>query len=154
MACRFGALITVWLLAFASSAGALNMYLGNVAVEDLTAWGFINSTGNELLSWDGGTTDEIHEWFGYMGNDNGVVRIDNNNFDLVGSFDDLDGDGVATANLSLNSTGASDLGLSVGGILITHRFSLVESPVAIDDEGLVFDVSIMNNSGADLSFNY
>ncbi len=105
MASRIGVLITIWSLALASGASALNMSGGN-------------------------------------------------NFDLVGSFDDLDGDGVATANLSLNSTGASDLGLSVGGILITHRFSLVQSPVAIDDEGLVFDVSIMNNSGADLSFNY
>lgn len=138
MACRIGVLIAVLSLAFAGSARALDMTQGNVVVQDLTAWGFINSTNNELLSWDGGTTDEMYELFGYLGNSDGVVRVDSNNFDLVGSFDDLDGDGSATANLILNSTGASDLNLSLGDILITHTFTLVDAPVATDDEGLIF----------------
>lgn len=154
MACRIGVIIAIFLLAFASDARAINMYKGNVAVEDLTAWGFINATNGEVLSWDGGTTDEMYELFGFLGNRDGVVRIDSNNFDLVGSFDDLDGDGVATANLSLNSTGASDLNLNLGDILISHTFSLVDTPGVSDGEGLLFDVTITNNSGGLLSFNY
>jgi len=152
MECRIGVLITVCTLAFASSAGALNMTSGNVSVQDLSAWGFINTTDNEMLSWDGGTTDEMYEWFGYVGNAADVVRVDSNNFDLVGSF--TDSGGVATANLTLNSTGANDLNLSVGDILITHTFTLVDSPTAFDDEGLLFDVTITNDSGAALDFNY
>lgn len=150
--CRIGVLIAFWSLALASSAGALNMTAGNVVVQDLTAWGFINSTDNELLSWDGGTTDEMHEWFGYLGNADGVVRVDSNNFDLVGSFSDSGG--VATANLILNSTGANDLNLSVGDIWITHTFTLLDAPSVADDEGLLFDVTIGNDSGGPLDFNY
>jgi hypothetical protein len=152
VACRIGVLIAFWSLVVASSAGALNMSAGNVVVEDLSAWGFINTTDGELLSWDGGTTDEMYEWFGYVANGDGIVRVDSNSFDLVGSFSETGG--VATANLTLNSDGASDLGLSIGDLLITHTFTLVDSPSASDDEGLLFDVTITNDSGGDLDFNY
>ena len=155
MACRIAVLITICSLAFASSASALNMSLGNVTVVDLTAWGYINDGGDtEVLSWDGGTTDEMFEWFGYLGNDDGMVRVDSENFDLVGTFDDLDGDGVATANLTLNATGASSLGLDLGEILITHTFTLIDDPATSDDEGIAFGVKITNNSGSALSFSY
>jgi len=150
---RIGVVIALSSLAIASSAGALNMTQGNVTVEDLTAWGFINNgSGGEVLSWDGGATDEMYEWFGYIGNKDGVVRIDVNNFDLIGSFDDEGG--FATASLRLNSAGASDLNLSEDDILITHTFTLVDSPSASDDEGIIFDVMITNNSGSELDFNY
>jgi len=149
---RNGTLIALSALAIASSAGALNMSSGNVRVEDLTAWGFINATDGELMSWDGGATDEMYEWFGYLGNKDDVVRVDSNNFDLVGSFDDAGG--FATASLSLNINGANDLKLSVNDILITHTFTLSDSPTAADDEGLIFDVTITNNSGGALDFNY
>jgi hypothetical protein len=150
---RFAALViwVCWLVP--SAASGLNFSVGDVSVSDLTAFGFLNTpAGNEGLSFDGGVTDELYEHFGYLGNRNGLVRIDDSNFSVVSGL--TQAGNSASASLALNATGAAALGLSANDILIDHTFTLIDDVTASDADEFRSDITLTNDSGARQALRY
>lgn len=133
--------------AIAAPATALNMTLGDVAVRALSAYGFTSGNNSEL-SFDGGTTDELYQMWGYLGNATGTVDVTGTNFNIQSNISQTS-PGVAQSSLILDNNGAAALGMGAGDIRIDYTFTLVDDTSPQDLDGFLWDVSVTNNSTSD-----
>jgi len=137
-------LVSALLLAFASpDAGAYLMVDGN-AVAALDSWGFSgNSFDGNVISFDSGTTDQLYEMYGYLGNATSVVRVNPTHFSELTAINGAGG--TASSQLMLNATGAAALGLSTGDITLDYSFVLDGAT-----RSLVWDVDVTSASASTL----
>jgi hypothetical protein len=130
-------------LAAAGSANAHLMVDGN-ALAGLDSWAFSgNSPDSNVLSFDGGVTNHLYEMYGYLGNATSVVRVTPANFDELVPIAGVGS--TASAQLVLNATGATALGLAVGEIRLDYTFDIVEAT-----RTLIWDVAVSNDGTAPL----
>ena|GEM_PF-5222527 len=137
-------------LLFGGSAWALNMTVGDVVVQRLGTYGF--TSNRSVLSLDAGATDQLFQMFGYLGNANGVVRVDGGSFNTApgGGIRQV-GTNVAQSNVVLDNNGAASLGLSAGDVGIGYTFTLVDDTSPANRDWFDWDISITNNSASTLS---
>lgn len=143
---RSGQLAFCAALMLAAPSQALDITSGDIEVRNLGSWGF--TAGNSFLSYDSGATDELYQLFGYLGNANGVVRVDTNNFDEVSTITATSN--VATSTISINVNGAAALGLAAGDIEIDYTFTLIDDTSAVDVDDFHWNADITNMSMAAL----
>lgn len=131
-------------------ASALNIVHGDVDVRNLGSFGF--TANNSFMSFDGGTTDQLYQMFGYIGTAGGVERVNATHFDVVTPLSNVGP--IATSVLELNATGAAALGLAAGDLRLEYTFELVDDTTAADLDGFNWDFMITNQSlsAIDLSF--
>lgn len=130
------------LLLAPSAASALDITWGDVVARNLGEYGF--TANNSELSFDDGTTDQLYQMYGYLGNANGVVAVDASSFDIISG---ISGSGAtAGSTLGLGTGGASALGLGAGDVRIDYAFELVDDISVYDDDGFQWDVQITNTS--------
>jgi hypothetical protein len=143
------AILTALLLVCAlvpSSARALDIIWGDVAVVNLSEFGF--TANDSELSFDSGTTDQLYQMYGYLGNANGVVAVDASSFDIVSAI--VGSGATASSVISLGSSGATALGLAAGDVRIDYAFELIDDTSSFDDDGFQWDVQLTNTSGSAL----
>jgi len=140
----------------ASPAGAITMSFDTVFVDNLGSWGF--TSGASVFSIDGGTTDQLYQMFGWVGTADEVVAVTGTNFTATTPIN-LVSPTLATSQLTLNSSGASALGLDPGDIVLDYTFTINDDPLLLASERFRWDVDITNASdaspspqGIDLSF--
>jgi hypothetical protein len=143
---RFAAAIATAALFAASPAAAIDIVVGDVTVDDLTAYGFTQFSS--ALSFDGGTTDQVYEMFGYVGTTSGTVKIDPSSFSVVSPIAQVGNSAQST--LRLEAAAAATLGLSDGAILIDYVFTLMDDTGAQDEDGFGWDITLSNTTGADI----
>jgi hypothetical protein len=133
------------LLLGAGAAAALNMSYGGVVVQNLSSDGF--TATNSVLSFDGGTTDELYQMFGYLGNANGVVPVTtaSRDFRVTQGITQVAID-TATSVLTLNNRGGNALGLSGGAITVSYQFTLVPNPTPGQRGTFKWDITLTNNT--------
>jgi hypothetical protein len=143
-------LIAALAAAFALPAAALDITDGDVVVQNLGDFGF--TANNSVLSFDGGTTDQLYQMFGYVGTASGVERVNGTSFDVVTPLSNVGP--VATSVVELNATGAAALGLNAGDIRLEYTFELVNDTTAADLDGFTWDFSITNQSASTLDMTF
>ena len=136
----------VGLLAFAGPARALDMTVGDIAIENLGSFGFTSNAS--VLSMDGGTTDELYQMFGYLGTATGVEPVSATYFDVVSSITAVGN--VASSVLELNAAGASALGLVAGDVRIEYTFTLTDLTGPDDADQFLWDFNLTNQIEAGL----
>ncbi|HEY8154792.1 MAG TPA: PEP-CTERM sorting domain-containing protein [Myxococcota bacterium] len=130
-------------LTAAEAADAHLMVDGN-AVAGLDSWAFSGSSpDSSLLSFDGGLTDHLFEFYGYLGNASSVVRVTPLHFDELAPIAGVGS--TASSQLVLNAVGAAELGLLAGDIRLDYAFEISETT-----RSLVWDVGVTNASTASL----
>ena len=133
-------------LAGADDAHAIDITWGDVEVVALGSYGF--TTGGSELSFDSGTTDELFQMFGYLGNTDDVVRVNGNSFNVQTGIAAVNN--VATSSVILDANGAAALGLTAGDIMIHYTFTLIDDTSVWDRDQFLWDVTIQNLTGTDL----
>ncbi len=126
---QLGVTSALLVLLAASDVNALNMTLGDVRAQNLGSYGF-NAT-NSVLSFDSGTTDQLYQMYGYLGNANDVLAITGTYFSVASAITQV-GPGVATSSLLLNAAGATALGLTAGALRVDYTFTLIDDVSASD----------------------
>ncbi|MCZ6782455.1 MAG: hypothetical protein O7G30_04010, partial [Proteobacteria bacterium] len=134
-------------LLLGGEAGAFNLTWGDVEVKQLGAYGF--TSGNPVLSFDSGNTNEMVEMFGYLGTASGVIQIDQSSFNVLSAPSAVDN--VVTSQVRLNNSGASSLGLNANDLTIEYTFTLVDDPTVWDSDQFLWDVTINNLTGTDMN---
>lgn len=147
---RAGLLVALLTLITSGEAGAIGFSWGDVVVNRLGNYGFTNT--NSVLSFDGGTTDQLYTMYGYLGNANGVVVVDNSSFNVLTAISAVDN--VATSSVTLDANGAAALGLNSGDIQIDYTFTLVDDPSPADRDAFLWDLTLTNNSASDLDLTF
>ncbi len=147
---RTGAVLTLPLLMAGLEARALNVTLGDVQANNLGSYGF--TATNSVLSFDGGTTDQLYQMFGYLGNTNDTVTINGTNFSVASAIAQLS-PGVAGSSLLLNATGAGALGLAAGSLRVDYTFTLVDDNSPSDRDSFLWDVSLTNLGAAPINLS-
>jgi hypothetical protein len=143
--------LAVCALLLASSSQAADITWGDVVANNLSEYGFDNSS-TTVFSTDSGVTDQLYEMNGYLANGTGAIAVDSSNFSILSSISVINN--VATSSISLNATGAAALGLSVGDLQIDYTFTLVDDVSPSDVDGILWDLAVANFSGADQNLSF
>jgi hypothetical protein len=154
------ALATAALLGAASSASALNMSYGDVAVTNLDSWGFTAANSQLMTDWNGtGGTDQLYQMFGYVGTASGMTAVNASSFrtscnaGLCGSAIAQTGANTASSTIVLNqNVGNGATRLARNSLTLTYGFTLVDDQSPNDFDSLGWDVSFTNNTASSLSF--
>ncbi len=149
-ASRF-ALALLLVLFGASSADAADITWGDVVANNLSEYGFDNSSAT-VFSTDGGLTDQMYEMNGYLANGTGAITVDSTNFSILSSISVINN--VATSSIVLNATGATALGLSAGDIRMDYTFTIIDDASPSDQDGILWDLALANFSGADQNLSF
>lgn len=133
------------LLSLAATGGAnAHLMVDGDAIAGLDSWAFSGSSpDSNQLSFDGGLTDHLYEFYGYLGNASSVVRVTPANFDELAPITGVGN--TASSQLVLNAAGAAELGLLAGDIRLDYAFEIAEAT-----RSLIWDVSVTNASSATL----
>lgn len=143
--------LTVCALLLASSSQAADIIWGDVVANNLSEYGFDNSS-TTVFSTDGGVTDQLYEMNGYLANGTGAIAVDSSNFSILSSISVIDN--VATSSIVLNATGAAALGLSAGDLQIDYTFTIIDDTSPSDVDGILWDLALANFSGADQNLSF
>lgn len=134
----------------AQQASALNVTLGDVRARNLGSYGF--TATNSELSFDSGTTDQLYQMYGYLGNATDTVAINGTYFSVASAIAQTS-PGVAESSLLLNGAGATALGLAAGDIRIDYVFRLINDTSPFDLDSFRWDVSIANLGSGSVSLS-
>ncbi len=158
------ALALTALLGAASSASALNITYGDVAVRNLDSWGFTATNGQLMTDWNGTAgTDQLYQMYGYIGTATGMVAVNSGSFrtacgtgaaaSVCGSAIAQTGANVASSRIVLNqNVGSGATRLARHALTLTYDFTLVDDTSAADLDRMQWDVSFSNNSASAMSF--
>ncbi len=154
------ALATAAFVAAASSASALNLSNGDVAVANLDSWGFTSTNSQLMTDWNGSSgTDQLYQMFGYIGTASGMTAVNASSFrtgcnaGLCGSAIAQTGANTATSSIVLNqNVGNGATRLARNALTLTYGFTLVDDQSANDFDRLGWDVSFTNNTSSAISF--
>ena len=133
-------------LVLAAPSLAIDITEGDVVVQNLGSYGF--TANNSVLSYDSGATDELYQMFGYIGNANGVVRVNATYFNIVSAITATAN--VATSTVTIDANGAAVLGLASGDIEIAYTFTLTDDSGPADADQFSWSADIRNVSTAAL----
>jgi uncharacterized protein (TIGR03382 family) len=133
-------------LLLAAPSAAIDITNGDVVVQNLGSYGF--TSNNSVMSFDGGATDELYQMFGYLGNANGVVRVDFNNFNVVSAITATAN--IATSTVTIDANGAAVLGLTSGDVEIDYTFTLIDDMSTADEDDFAWTANVRNVSTATL----
>ena len=152
------------LLGSASSASALNMAFGDVAVNNLDSWGFTAANSQLMTDWNGSSgTDQLYQMYGYVGTASGMVAVNSGSFrtgcgtgpaaTLCGSAITQTGVNTASSSIVLNqNVGNPGSRLARNALTLTYDYTLVDDNSAADADSLVWGVSFTNNTAGSISF--
>lgn len=154
------ALATAALVGAASSASALSMSSGDVAVANLDSWGFTSTNSQWMTDWNGSSgTDQLYQMFGYVGTASGMTAVNAASFrtgcnaGLCGSAIAQTGANSASSSIVLNqNVGNGATRLARNALTLTYDFTLVDDTSANDFDRLEWDVSFTNNTSSAISF--
>jgi hypothetical protein len=149
-------------LTVASSASALNMTYGDVAVNNLDSWGFTATSSQLMTDWNGTAgTDQLYQMYGYIGTASGMTAVNSGSFrtgcnaGICGSAIAQTGANTASSRIVLNqNVGNPGSRLARNSLTLTYDFTLVDDTSANDFDQLGWDVSFTNNTAGTLSFVY
>jgi len=147
-------------LAAASSASALNLTYGDVAVRNLDSWGFTAANGQLMTDWNGTSgTDQLYQMYGYVGTASGMVAVNNTSFrtgcnaGICGSVIAATGANTASSRIVLNqNVGNGATRLARNSLTLTYDFKLVDNTSAADLDQFNWTISFTNNSASAMSF--
>jgi hypothetical protein len=147
-------------LAAATSAAALNLSYGDVAVNNLDSWGFTSTTGQLMTDWNGTTgTDQMYQMYGYIGTASGMTAVNSGSFrtgcnaGVCGSAIAQSGVSSAQSRIVLDRVlGSGASALARNALTLTYDFRLVDDTSANDFDALGWDVTFTNNTSGSLSF--
>jgi hypothetical protein len=150
------------LLGAASSAPALNLVYGDVAVNNLDSWGFTAANSALMTDWNGTSgTDQLYQMFGYIGTASGMTAVNSSSFrtgcnaGLCGSAIAQTGVNTASSSIVLNQhVGSGATRVARNSLTLTYDFTLVDDTSANDFDRFVWDVTFTNNTASTLSFTF
>jgi len=158
------ALASAAVFAAASSAAALNLTYGDVAVRNLDSWGFTATNGQLMTDWNGSAgTDQLYQMYGYIGTASGMTAVNSGSFrtgcgtgaasTLCGSAIAATGANTASSRIILNqNVGNGATRLARNALTLTYDFTLGDDTSAADKDTFDWTVSFTNNTAGSLSF--
>jgi hypothetical protein len=156
----FRAAAAAALLGAASSASALNLTYGDVAVRNLDSWGFTAANSQLMTDWNGTSgTDQLYQMYAYIGTASGMTAVNSSSFrtgcnaGICGSAIAQTGANTASSTIVLNqNVGNGATRLARNSLTLTYNFTLVDDQSPSDADRFVWDVSFTNNTASTLSF--
>jgi hypothetical protein len=147
-------------MAVATSASALNLAYGDVAVNNLDSWGFTSTTGQLMTDWNGTSgTDQLYQMYGYIGTASGMTAVNSGSFrtscqaGVCGSAIAQTGADSAQSRIVLDrNIGGGATQLARNALTLTYDFRLIDDTSANDFDALAWDVTFTNNTAGSLSF--
>jgi hypothetical protein len=151
-------------LTAASSAAALNLTYGDVAVRNLDSWGFTATNSQLMTDWNGTSgTDQLYQMYGYVGTASGMTAVNSGSFrtgcgtgaasTLCGSAIAATGANSASSTIILNqNVGSGATRLARNALTLTYDFTLVDDTSANDFDRFEWNISFTNNTSSALSF--
>jgi hypothetical protein len=154
------ALAAAALLGAATSASALNMSYGDVAVQNLGSFGFTATNSQFMTDWNGATgTDQLYQMYAYIGTASGMTAVNSASFrtgcnaGICGSAIAQTGANTAQSRIVLNqNVGSGATQLARNALTLTYDFTLVDDTSAADADYFAWDISFTNNTTSTLSF--
>lgn len=147
-------------LSAATSAAALNLSYGDVAVNNLDSWGFTSTTGQLMTDWNGTSgTDQLYQMYGYIGTASGMTAVNSGSFrtgcqaGVCGSAIAQTGASSAQSRIVLDrNVGGGASQLARNSLTLTYDFRLIDDTSPNDYDSLAWDVTFTNNTSGALSF--
>jgi hypothetical protein len=144
----------------ATSAAALNMTYGDVAVRNLDSWGFTATNSEFMTDWNGTSgTDQLYQMYGYIGTASGMTAVNSGSFrtgcnaGICGSAIAATGANTTQSRIVLNqNVGNGATRLARNSLTLTYDFTLSDDVSANDSDQLDWDISFTNNTAGTLSF--
>ena len=154
------AVATAGLLTLASTASALNLTYGDVAVRNLDSYGFTAANSQLMTDWNGTTgTDQLYQMYGYIGTASGMTAVNTTSFrttcnaGICGNAIAQTGANTASSRIVLNqNVGSGATQLARNALTLTYNFTLVDDTSVSDADQFAWDVSFTNNTASALSF--